>query len=575
MSAIERFNKADVASDVLRRKLNQVVDNVGGAVDAAATVGAQVDAAEAAAEAAQSAADGAVATVGQRLLALTRARMVQHIIDGDLTLPADGTAISLDGLSYVTDSSTRFSPVLPGLPGLRWAGIQRLPQHFGAKGDGSTDDTVALAAMVADHNARGGVTYLPAGTYLTSANLNFSGNGASVIGAGRQRTWIMGGGGIRYAKAQGVTIGRFSVAGSVGDGVNLFTSGVSGGSSSAPWSRVEEIHVQGAGAKGIVIGECFMIDVVGLHSQGSAGIGIDASTHFKTTFRGRKWHATDSGSNGIKFGFAVASSLSEVASDRSAGYGVFLQNLERVSVSAYGEYNQKALFGLYYDAAWTDNRARAFRAVTLSGWSFNDDQGGTTAPFAHLTASSPTEPSGSVTFADCHQHAASVAEPIWVQTGSYRLLCGNENAPDFFRVKGGSFSPLLRPHDESTGLSVAVAAYPAATAIATLGPASRNGTSSYGGLLVVHARRNSLSSASRAATYVLGVTKYVGASGTVALTPIQASGDSAGSASDSAGFTFALDYATNELRVTPAGSTSANPFFFDFAAMGNLAVVPV
>jgi hypothetical protein len=53
---------------------------------------------------------------------------------------------------------------------------------MGAVGDGSTDDTAALAAWA----ALGGALYLPAGTYLTNAPVVFNVKGTNVNGAGAQ-----------------------------------------------------------------------------------------------------------------------------------------------------------------------------------------------------------------------------------------------------------------------------------------------------------------------------------------------------------------------------------------------------
>lgn len=45
---------------------------------------------------------------------------------------------------------------------------------YGAKGDGVTDDTAALAAALAAHTGQGSIIYLPNGTYLISAPLVLS-----------------------------------------------------------------------------------------------------------------------------------------------------------------------------------------------------------------------------------------------------------------------------------------------------------------------------------------------------------------------------------------------------------------
>lgn len=50
---------------------------------------------------------------------------------------------------------------------------------FGAKGDGSTDDTAAIAAAIAFAAAKGARVYFPAGTYKVTPTTNFVGEGAT------------------------------------------------------------------------------------------------------------------------------------------------------------------------------------------------------------------------------------------------------------------------------------------------------------------------------------------------------------------------------------------------------------
>lgn len=59
-------------------------------------------------------------------------------------------------------------------------------KDFGATGDGSTDDTVAIQAAM----DVGGRIYVPAGTYIVSSSLLFKSSGICLVGDGRNNTTI-------------------------------------------------------------------------------------------------------------------------------------------------------------------------------------------------------------------------------------------------------------------------------------------------------------------------------------------------------------------------------------------------
>lgn len=63
-------------------------------------------------------------------------------------------------------------------------------KNNGAKGDGVTDDTAAIAKSLTQAAAKGGVVYLPAGTYVTSASLVIGADGVYIAGDGMAATTI-------------------------------------------------------------------------------------------------------------------------------------------------------------------------------------------------------------------------------------------------------------------------------------------------------------------------------------------------------------------------------------------------
>jgi hypothetical protein len=58
---------------------------------------------------------------------------------------------------------------------------------YGAKGDGSTNDTTAIQAAI-NAASSGGTIYFPPGTYMVSAALTFPNDGIHLLGAGKQAT---------------------------------------------------------------------------------------------------------------------------------------------------------------------------------------------------------------------------------------------------------------------------------------------------------------------------------------------------------------------------------------------------
>ncbi len=87
------------------------------------------------------------------------------------------------------------------------------PKHFGATGDGVTDDTAALQLWVARLNAVGGRGYIPSGTYVCTQRLDLTGtHSLSIEGDGVNASILnftsatAASKGIRYAPATGVGV---------------------------------------------------------------------------------------------------------------------------------------------------------------------------------------------------------------------------------------------------------------------------------------------------------------------------------------------------------------------------------
>jgi hypothetical protein len=73
---------------------------------------------------------------------------------------------------------------------------------YGATGNGTTDDTTAIAAALSAASA-GGIVYFPPGTYLVSSPLPVT-SGIWILGAGREASVMKGASGFPYANQNGV-----------------------------------------------------------------------------------------------------------------------------------------------------------------------------------------------------------------------------------------------------------------------------------------------------------------------------------------------------------------------------------
>jgi hypothetical protein len=62
---------------------------------------------------------------------------------------------------------------------------------FGAKGDGSTDDTVAIQAAINAATVGGGVVFLPAGSYRVTSTLSVTKETVSLVGAGSHASVLL------------------------------------------------------------------------------------------------------------------------------------------------------------------------------------------------------------------------------------------------------------------------------------------------------------------------------------------------------------------------------------------------
>ena len=119
------------------------------------------------------------------------------------------------------------SQLVGGLVGGRPFGIISVTE-FGARGDGTADDTAAIQAAI--DAANGGTVYLPPGTYRITSPINITVTGTVLIGAARNKSIIQNenaSGGHAIVTASGIrgcTIQHLAISGAAGSGDGIHVS---------------------------------------------------------------------------------------------------------------------------------------------------------------------------------------------------------------------------------------------------------------------------------------------------------------------------------------------------------------
>lgn len=442
-------------------------------------------------------------------------------------------------------------------------------KQFGAKGDNATDNLTAMLNAVAAAQARGGGRLiLPRGQYRIPGDVLLSANNVTLEGEGKTNTILnfQNQGGLKVGCIHDASIGGFTV-------MNTPAAGVTFGVETGPqaymaWGRVFDIGTNFTGGDGIIFGNTFMMDVSGLRSINAGGIGINMGAGMKTSMSVRDCHAMDSAGDGWLIKNAVYCDFHSLGSDRADGYGYRLENLHQVKVHGGAEDAALGALRLHHDAATADV-VKTFRSVEISLFEKDcNPSHGATGHFAHLTASTGATYCGEVTFRNCGNFNAVPSDNIRITTGRWFVNLPREgNTALDKKVTGGSFSEVALDANtikHNTAISVT-----AATAVAKLYPAMRNGVAAFGGRLTVYVTNNTLSEGARSATYELLVSRGVGTSG---VQLISSAGNTTGSTADSASFTFSFEPTTNELIATPVGSTMGS-FYFHLSCAGNIDAV--
>jgi hypothetical protein len=176
---------------------------------------------------------------------------------------------------------------------------------YGAKGDGTTDDTAAIQAAIAaaQQNAYGGVVYLPIGQYLVTAPLVVTGSDILILGTGPLAT--MGGAGYNDGKSTTIMPGPAWAQGSAAQpacilfdavtaGTNLNRCGVErlaiNGGNLPPGTQMHGIATQGYvgafGVTGCIVGPIANTSSAGITNTTSGSVTAQGASVIRNLVQG-------------------------------------------------------------------------------------------------------------------------------------------------------------------------------------------------------------------------------------------------------------------------------------------------
>lgn len=210
---------------------------------------------------------------------------------------------------------------------------------YGAVGDGSTNNDVAIAAALAAVPSQGGILYFPRGTYnITTAiaaksNLTIRGQGRSTTRIVQQNVNNDGitntTSGLAYITIEDIDI-RCTAATGTGVGIRLGLN-----SASSSYLVLNRVNVQGFGSHGIYLARWSASTLTAVRSQGHGGHGIWLD-------RGTGWTVTSCHAQGCQLsGYYLSgapfnyTTLTSCATD-GCGIGYYLDGVTSVALVACG-----------------------------------------------------------------------------------------------------------------------------------------------------------------------------------------------------------------------------------------------
>mgnify|MGYP003633805158 FL=1 len=467
-------------------------------------------------------------------------------------------------------------------------GAQVNVKDFGAKGDGVTDDTVAIQAAIdsldtGEDYTTGGIVYFPVGRYKILRPIEITGgnplpppdgeNLASITlqGEGIHNTIIDVGDGYTGDYAVHVidsTYSSFKDLQILGNNRTSYGLYVEAGSE----IFIERVFCQNYFVSCFYFKRCFMVTMTQCRSKGGI-TGFDFSGGYNTSLNINNCYALNTNLAGQGFDIKDVSYSSFIAcgADTTGRHGYKVSNCAGVTFTSCGAENFLRSAWLFQSSTTLNTGTivqgtrctlnECFSFVASSAFSQETGYG---SLFSNLidatsgTSESIIDVEVNRFFEYFIQHNISVNSTGVVST-DHKLALNN------CRFKQGvrGTAAVINPIDVERVNNLAITS--ANTSVIDLASVFGNSLNYSGILHIVASNASPVSlSAANTSAYVLLVTKYtIGANSyAINVTEIAKNGLVAGSNTNWPSFTWTGNVANNHLEATPIGSTSGNFYFY-------------
>lgn len=205
-------------------------------------------------------------------------------------------------------------------------------RDFGAAGDGTTNDTTAIARALASVPSTGGDVYFPPGTYRITSSLTpqsktrLHGEGsASILLDGTGNMSI-----VDITNVDDIEISHLALQGSGAFGVSQ-RGAIFSGTGGSDRVRIENVFITSAGTSGISLKDSLEVDIVGCTIRNSVEHGIFLTSTLRVAITGNTIVSSGSGASGV--GIYVAGSSARVTVsgnviDTAEVYGIRVSSVQ-------------------------------------------------------------------------------------------------------------------------------------------------------------------------------------------------------------------------------------------------------